>query len=153
MSAVLQLVQPGTLPAPERAALLSNFVAHGQASMLKDAAACYTDHARREQLLRTWAGDVTEIAPQPDAPVPTFAGILAEVEKLRTRYQERTGYGGEAFEIGALRCMLQEQVDLRDWLLRELQTAVQDTCNAYEYSGHLARVSSCFGIKRAGEGT
>lgn len=82
----------------------------------------------------------------------------AEAAEAAARaYQERTGctlaemYAFEAGHVrGLLRRELHRAAALERELIRELQLALNETCNQYHDAGHAARVKQTFGLVMEG---
>lgn len=91
---------------------------------------------------------------QPIYRTPASAdGILDAAEAAAKAYQERTGctlaemYAFEAGHVrGLLRRELHRAAALERELLRELQLALNETCNSYHDAGHAKRVKETFGL-------
>jgi hypothetical protein len=95
---------------------------------------------------------------QPIYRTPASAdGILDAAEAAAKAYQERTGctlaemYAFEAGHVrGLLRRELHRAAALERELLRELQLALNETCNSYHDAGHAKRVKATFGLVMEG---
>jgi hypothetical protein len=95
---------------------------------------------------------------QPIYRTPASAdGILDAAEAAAKAYQERTGctladmYAFEAGHVrGLLRRELHRAAALERELLRELQLALNETCNSYHDAGHAKRVKETFGLVMEG---
>ena len=79
--------------------------------------------------------------------------LLDAAEAAAKAYQERTGCtlaDMYAFEAGRVRGLLRRELHsaaaLERELLRELQLALNETCNAYHTAGHAKRVKETFGL-------
>jgi len=95
---------------------------------------------------------------QPIYRTPASAdGILDAAEAAAKAYQERTGctlaemYAFEAGRVrGLLRRELHRAAALERELIRELQLALNETCNSYHDAGHAQRVKATFGLVMEG---
>lgn len=95
---------------------------------------------------------------QPIYRIPAFPDSLLDAAEAEAQaYQERTGctlaemYAFEAGRVrGLLRRELHRAAALERELLRELQIALNETCNSYHDAGHAARVKQTFGLVMEG---
>ena len=83
--------------------------------------------------------------------------LLDAAEAAAKAYQERTGctladmYAFEAGHVrGLLRRELHRAAALERELIRELQLALNETCNSYHDAGHAQRVKATFGLVMEG---
>lgn len=91
---------------------------------------------------------------QPIYRTPAFPDSLLDAAEAEAQaYQERTGctlaemYAFEAGHVrGLLRLELHRAAALERELIRELQLALNETCNQYHNDGHAARVKQTFGL-------
>ena len=91
---------------------------------------------------------------QPIYRTPAFPDSLLDAAEAEAQaYQERTGctlaemYAFEAGRVrGLLRRELHRAAALERELIRELQLAINETCNSYHDAGHAARVKQTFGL-------
>ena len=91
---------------------------------------------------------------QPIYRTPAFPDSLLDAAEAEAQaYQERTGctlaemYAFEAGHVrGLLRLELHRAAALERELIRELQLALNETCNQYHNDGHAARVKERFGL-------
>lgn len=96
---------------------------------------------------------------QPIYRTPASAdSILDAAEAAAKAYQSRTGctlavmYAWEAGYVrGLLRRELHSAAALERMLIRELQLALNETCNQYHNDGHAARVKERFGLVMEGD--
>ena len=79
--------------------------------------------------------------------------ILDAAEAAARAYQERTGctladmYAWEAGHVrGLLRREMHRAAAMERDLIRELQLALNETCNSYHDAGHAKRVKETFGL-------
>ena len=105
---------------------------------LEDAADEAQEAEKSQPIYRTPAG--------PDS-------LLDAAEAAAKAYQERTGctladmYAFEAGHVrGLLRRELHRAAALERELIRELQLALNETCNSYHDAGHAKRVKETFGL-------
>lgn len=95
---------------------------------------------------------------QPIYRTPASADSILDAAEATARvYQERTGctlaemYAFEAGHVrGLLRRELHRAAALERELLRELQLALNETCNSYHDAGHAQRVKATFGLVMEG---
>ena len=95
---------------------------------------------------------------QPIYRTPAFPDSLLDAAEAEAQaYQERTGctladmYAFEAGHVrGLLRLELHRAAALERELIRELQLALNETCNQYHNDGHAARVKERFGLVMEG---
>lgn len=91
---------------------------------------------------------------QPICRIPACPdSLLDAAEAAAKAYQKRTGctladmYAFEAGHVrGLLRRELHRAAALERELLRELQLALNETCNSYHDAGHAKRVKETFGL-------
>lgn len=89
---------------------------------------------------------------------PACPDILLDAAQAAAKaYQERTGCtlaDMYAFEAGHVRGLLRRELSraaaLERELLRELQIALNETCNQYHNAGHAERVKARFGLVMEG---
>ena len=95
---------------------------------------------------------------QPIYRTPAFPDSLLDAAEAEAQaYQSRTGctladmYAFEAGHVrGLLRRELHRAAALERELIRELQLALNETCNSYHDAGHAQRVKATFGLVMEG---
>lgn len=111
------------------------------------------DLLRAELLDAAEAAEAKQPQSQPVISCPTAENIetlLVSASQAARRVFPTDDAGRLAFECGmlasSLRCIADQFREVEADLLRELQLALNETCNSYHDAGHAARVEKRYGL-------